>query len=85
MATSKKHLEVNRKKFLEYKKTLKCERCETSDFRILEFHHVGNKDHNISNMVNHGYGWRRIEEEIKKCIPLCCNCHRLEHWNSGFF
>jgi hypothetical protein len=27
-----------------------------------------------------GYGWRRIEEEIKKCIPLCCNCHRLEHW-----
>jgi hypothetical protein len=80
MATSKKHLEVNRKKFLEYKKTLKCERCETSDYRILEFHHVGDKDHNISNMVNHGYGWRRIEEEISKCIPLCCNCHRLEHW-----
>jgi hypothetical protein len=33
-------------------------------------------------MVNHGYGWKRIEEEIEKCIPLCCNCHRLEHWDN---
>jgi hypothetical protein len=30
-------------------------------------------------MVNHGYAWTRVEEEIEKCIPLCCNCHRLEH------
>jgi hypothetical protein len=73
-------IQHNRKKFLEYKKTLKCQRCNLADHRILEFHHLGDKDHNISNMVNHGYGWRRIEEEINKCIPLCCNCHRLEHW-----
>ena len=19
-------------------------------------------------------------EEIEKCIPLCCNCHRIYHW-----
>jgi len=31
-------------------------------------------------MVNHGYAWERIQKEIEKCIPLCCNCHRLEHW-----
>jgi hypothetical protein len=34
-------------------------------------------------MVNHGYAWSRVEAEIKKCIPLCCNCHRLEHWESS--
>jgi hypothetical protein len=61
--------------------TLKCGHCGINDHRILEFHHLGDKDHNISNMVNHGYAWKRIEEEIVKCIPLCCNCHRLEHWS----
>ena len=20
-------------------------------------------------------------EEVAKCIPLCANCHRKEHWN----
>lgn len=80
MPTSKEKLQRNRQKFLEYKKTLNCQYCKLNDYRVLEFHHVGNKDHNISNMVNHGYGWGRIEEEIKKCIPLCANCHRLEHW-----
>jgi hypothetical protein len=79
--TSKQKLQEKRNKFLEYKKTLSCNRCGIDDHRILEFHHVGDKDHNISNMVNHGYGWSRIKEEINKCIPLCCNCHRLEHWS----
>jgi hypothetical protein len=71
------HIEKN---FLEYKKTLKCQHCGIDDHRILEFHHLRDKDHNISNMVNHGYAWKRIEKEIVKCILLCCNCHRLEHW-----
>jgi arylsulfatase len=43
--------------------------------------HLGDKDHNISNMVSQGYSWRSIQSEIGKCIPLCCNCHRLEHWS----
>jgi hypothetical protein len=67
---NQQRVQLNRKKFLEYKKTLKCQRCHLTDHRILEFHHLGDKDHNISNMVNHGYGWKRIEEEIVKCIPF---------------
>lgn len=82
MPTSKLRLEENRRKFLEYKKTLKCDRCGLDDHRLLEFHHVGDKDQNVSNLVNHGYAWRRIQEEINKCIPLCANCHRLEHWDN---
>jgi hypothetical protein len=76
-----KRIKQTRKKFLDYKKTLKCEGCNIADHRVLEFHHLGDKDHAISNMVNRGYGWCRIQEEINKCIPLCCNCHRLEHWS----
>lgn len=80
--TSQKYLQQNRERFLEYKKKLKCEHCGLDDHRVLEFHHVSDKDLNVSNMVNHGYGWSRIQKEISKCIPLCCNCHRLEHWAS---
>jgi hypothetical protein len=81
LPNSRAKLQENRNKLLEYKKTLKCEHCGINDHRILEFHHVGTKDHNISTMVNYGYAWRRIQEEIEKCIALCCNCHRLEHWS----
>jgi len=79
-ATNKKRIDKNRKKLLEYKQTLQCEKCGLDDHRVLEFHHIRNKYNDISFMVNHGYSWSRVEEEISKCIPLCCNCHRLEHF-----
>jgi L-lactate utilization protein LutB len=71
----------NRSNLLSYKKTLSCIRCGIKDHRVLEFHHINEKDKAISSLVSQGYSWKRIEEEINKCIPLCCNCHRLEHWN----
>jgi hypothetical protein len=77
---AKKRINKNRQKLLEYKKTLECKKCGLDDHRVLEFHHVSDKDNNISSMVNHGYAWRRVEADIEKCIPLCCNCHRLAHW-----
>jgi len=76
----KNALQKNRKLFSEYKKTLECKHCGLKDHRVIEFHHVQNKEHNISRMVSSGLSWSRIENEIKKCIPLCCNCHRIEHF-----
>jgi hypothetical protein len=81
-AKDKPRIEQTRKQFLAYKKTLRCSHCELADYRVLEFHHVGDKDLNVSPMVNRGYSWGRIQKEIEKCIPLCCNCHRLEHWTA---
>jgi hypothetical protein len=79
-AKDKQRIEKCRKQFLAYKKTLHCTHCKLADHRVLEFHHIGDKDLNVSPMVNQGYSWDRIQKEIEKCIPLCCNCHRLEHW-----
>jgi len=79
---SKERINKNRQKFLEYKKTLQCKNCGLDDHRVLEFHHIGDKDYNVSNMVSQGFSWDRVKSEISKCIPLCCNCHRLEHWES---
>ncbi len=46
----------------------------------LEFHHIesSSKDFSISGK---GYtrSWKRVEEEIKKCLLLCANCHREIH------
>lgn len=81
-ASRKQRINKNREKLLEYKKTLECEQCGLKDYRVIEFHHVSEKNMNVSTMLKDGYGWSRIQEEIGKCIPLCCNCHRVKHWIS---
>jgi len=42
-------------------------------------HHTNpdDKDFNISG--NHCRAWAVVEEELKKCIYLCANCHRFVH------
>ena len=46
----------------------------------LEFHHLetSGKDFGISDK---GYtrSWKKIKEELDKCILLCANCHREVH------
>lgn len=46
----------------------------------LEFHHLASarKDFGISSK---GYtrSWKKIQEELDKCILLCANCHREAH------
>lgn len=56
----------------------KCEDCEGSfHYAVFEFHHLEEKD----------YEWTKLRllkretilQELKKCILLCANCHRLRH------
>lgn len=45
----------------------------------LEFHHTnGDKEFNLNKGFK-SYSWEKIEEEIKKCILICSNCHRELH------
>lgn len=43
----------------------------------LEFHHVGDKEFEISDAINKS--WEFLKKELDKCILLCSNCHRIEH------
>ena len=48
----------------------------------MDHHHLDPsvKEKQISSMIKDN-SWKRIEEEISKCILLCSNCHRKLHNN----
>lgn len=67
---------------LEYKKTLQCKDCGFSfnkNPECLDFHHLDRKTkiNHVAYLVR--YSEKKMMEEIKKCIPLCANCHRMRH------
>ena len=79
---SVKGREKYRKKRVEWDAfvaTQKCLHCGMKDPVCLDFHHRDpeTKDYPVSQMLT--YGWKRIMEEVDKCIVLCANCHRKEH------
>lgn len=53
--------------------------------QALEFHHLDptQKDFQLSNSFRTG-AIKDVKEELDKCILLCSNCHREEHYNLGF-
>ena len=72
-----------RKDYIEFKKTLECNRCGYDDHRALEFHHhKADKEFNISEKF-YQLSWENLKKEIDKCEVLCSNCHRIEHYNDG--
>lgn len=59
----------------------KCNKCGYNDcYAALEFHHVDSstKDKQLKNLLQGT--WSKILIELEKCIVLCSNCHREEHW-----
>ncbi len=69
----------------KYKKDSKCGVCGINDHRVLEFHHLDrkDKDFSISFMFNNRFGLEKMKAEIKKCVILCANCHRITHWEEN--
>jgi len=56
-----------------------CVDCGNTNLLVLEFDHVrGTKRYEISIMLNAGFAWARIVEEIAKCEIRCANCHRVK-------
>jgi hypothetical protein len=84
--SEKKHV-LKRKKelrkwFRDYKKKLKCLKCNENHPAVLEFHHKNEKKMDVAKMVYEGYSKKRILLEISKCKVLCANCHKKEHYRS---
>jgi hypothetical protein len=76
--TQNKRKSKQREWLREYKKKLSCVRCGFNDWRCLDFHHKGDKDNEVSNMI--GLSKKRILDEISKCEVVCANCHRIIHF-----
>lgn len=69
------------KKFVDKVKTkYGCQKCGYKGKPIcFDFHHLKNKTERVGRLVSRSYSINRIKEEIRKCILLCANCHRIEH------
>lgn len=78
--TYKKRRE-NKLRAIEYKGG-KCERCGYNKCEAaLDFHHVDPKmkTAEIKDLVKN-CGFEKLKIELDKCILLCANCHREEHF-----
>jgi hypothetical protein len=81
----KSNISSLRIKSLEYKGHI-CEDCGNhfvypKDMGLYNFHHVNpnNKKYSISKMCNQELSWKRIMEELDKCVLLCKPCHINRH------
>lgn len=71
-----------REEWQAYKKTLKCVQCGAAHPAIIDFHHVNRNDPNkqkVHKLICSGR-FAAAYEEIKKCMVLCANCHRILHY-----
>jgi 5-methylcytosine-specific restriction endonuclease McrA len=65
----------------EYKRSSGgCRRCETGDPDCLVFHHPGEKGETVATLVANGRPLREVQSEVERCVVLCSNCHRKEHF-----
>jgi hypothetical protein len=54
-----------------------CTICDESTPVCLDFHHLGDKDMEVSKMW--GMNDDKVRKEIEKCVLLCSNCHSKVH------
>jgi hypothetical protein len=69
--------------FLGMSGKLECERCGYSVPGVLSFHHFGQKDFEISEVMirRRKVSEKEILAEMEKCNLLCKNCHAKEQVN----
>jgi Zn finger protein HypA/HybF involved in hydrogenase expression len=57
-----------------------CNKCGEKRYYLLDFHHIDPKTKLFQISQGGSKGWNKIEEEIKKCLLLCKNCHTDFHY-----
>ena len=69
-----------KKEWRAFKATLFCTKCGFNHSAALDFHHVdpNTKLDSVTRLVTDGR-YKAALEEVKKCVVLCANCHRIHH------
>jgi len=72
---------LGKAKWDTFKRTLKCTQCGFNHPAALDFHHTNpsKKENLVSKLVSNGC-FAAAMKEVKKCIVLCANCHRIHHY-----
>jgi len=70
----------NKKAWDFYKANLSCSKCGCSHPAALDFHHTdpATKTASVHTLVR-DRRYTAARKEIKKCVVLCANCHRIHH------
>ncbi len=63
----------------EVKGVSKCELCGESRAVCLDFHHRDPDSKSFGLGEGSAYGIETLKKEIKKCMVICSNCHRVLH------
>lgn len=53
--------------------------CQTFPDCVFEFHHINHLEKDLQPSHMFHLSKKTQEKELKKCIMLCANCHRIEH------
>jgi len=78
---SKQNFSKHKSKFIEYKSTLSCSMCNETRYWCIDFHHVNPQEKTASICkILRDNSSKKLERELKKCIPLCRNCHADLHY-----
>ncbi len=85
--TFKLNSDYNKKRntlaYLKEKSKYSCVECGEDHLACLEFHHTdrSKKEGDVSTLI--GCSFEKAFKEMKKCIVLCSNCHKKEHWDDN--
>jgi len=56
-----------------------CYNCKNDDIDVLTFHHLNSDEKDIDLSSSWSKDWNDLENELKKCVLLCYNCHAKLH------
>lgn len=79
----KKEKENRNKEFIiRFKKRCKCIKCNLNKWYLIEFHHLipSEKYKSVTDLQFNAYSIKTIKNEIRKCVPICRNCHMEFHY-----
>ena len=68
------------------KETVGCCKCNERHIACLEFHHKEPEEKlfQVSAFRNHCSNITKLIREINKCLLICANCHKKEHYHGAF-
>jgi len=78
----KKSNQDKKKLWREFKDSVSCSKCGFKHPAAMDFHHVdpATKIKGVHEWARKG-SYKKAFEEVKKCIVLCSNCHRILHYD----